>query len=262
MNGESGLMFEEHVSDLLPGYALGILDDAELLTVSEHLKDCPACQQQLAAYAETVGQLAMAATQAIPATGLKTKVLQKINLAAVNSQTMVVNSQSRMEKTITPPMSFLEILRNFFRHPAGMVFGLLTLVVILFLGVNYYLLRQQVNELQAQVPSGYMQVIRLEASDIAPEASGYVMVFKNQNYGSLAVTHAPLLSEDQQYQIWLIKDGVRTSGGVFSVNETGYGNLMVSADQPLGSFQSFGITIEPFGGSPQPTGEKILGIDL
>jgi anti-sigma-K factor RskA len=37
---------------------------------------------------------------------------------------------------------------------------------------------------------------------------------------------------------------------------------MVSADQPLGSFQSFGITIEPFGGSPQPTGEKILGIDL
>lgn len=248
-------MSEEHVFDLLPGYALGILDDVELLTVSEHLKDCPTCQQQQAMYAETVGQLAMAATQAIPATGLKTKVLQKINLAAVNSQT-------RAENTTPPSMSFLEILRNFFRHPAGVVFGLLTLVAILFLGVNFFLLRQQVNKLQAQVPSGYMQVIRLEASDIAPETSGYVMVFKNQNYGSLAVTHAPLLSEDQQYQIWLIKDGVRTSGGVFSVNETGYGNLMVTADQPLGSFQSFGITIEPTGGSPQPTGEKILGIDL
>jgi anti-sigma-K factor RskA len=255
MNGEPELMSEEHVFDLLPGYALGILDDAELLMVFEHLKDCLACQQQHAIYAETVGQLAMGETQAIPATGLKTKVLQKINLAAVNSQ-------SRTKNTTSPSMSFLEILRNFFRHPAGVVFGLLTLIAILFLGVNYYLLRQQVNELQAQIPSGYMQVIRLEGSDIAPETSGYVMVFKNQNYGSLAVTHAPLLSEDQQYQIWLIKDGVRTSGGVFSVNETGYGNLMVSADQPLGSFQSFGITIEPFGGSPQPTGEKILGIDL
>jgi anti-sigma-K factor RskA len=88
------------------------------------------------------------------------------------------------------------------------------------------------------------------------------MVFRDQNYGSLAVTHAPLLTEDQQYQIWLIQDGVRTSGGVFSVNEDGYGNLMVSAEQPLDSFQSFGVTIEPLGGSPQPTGEKILGGEL
>jgi anti-sigma-K factor RskA len=138
----------------------------------------------------------------------------------------------------------------------------LTLLVILLLGVNNILLRQQVKELQAQVPSGYMQIVRLESTDLAPETSGYVMVFRDQNYGSLAVTHAPLLTEDQQYQIWLIQDGVRTSGGVFSVNEDGYGNLMVSAEQPLDSFQSFGVTIEPLGGSPQPTGEKILGGEL
>lgn len=248
-------MVEEHVFDLLPGYALGILDDAELLTVSEHLRDSTVCEQKQAAYAETVGQLAMAETQEIPDPGLKTKVLQKVKRAAVNSQ-------NRIDNIPSPQMGFLDLLHNFFKHPAGVVFGLLTLVVILFLGVNYYLLRQQVNELQAQAPSGYMQVIRLEGSDIAPETSGYVMVFKNQNYGSLAVTHAPLLEADQQYQIWLIKDGIRTSGGVFSVNETGYGNLLVSADQPLDSFQSFGITIEPLGGSPQPTGDKVLGGEL
>ena len=255
MNGETELMAEKHVFDLLPGYSLGILDDAELLTVSEHLRICTTCQQKQAAYAETVGQLAMAKFQETPAPGLKTKVLQKVNQAAENSQ-------FRMDDTTTPQMGFWDLLHNFFRHPAGLVFGLLTLVVILFLGVNYYLLRQQVNELQAKLPSGYMQVIRLEGSDIAPETSGYVMVFKNQYYGSLAVTHAPLLEADQQYQIWLIKDGIRTSGGVFSVNETGYGNLLVSADQPLDSFQSFGITIEPLGGSPQPTGDKVLGGEL
>jgi anti-sigma-K factor RskA len=255
INREPGFITEEHNFDLLPGYALRILDNAEMLTVSEHLRDCATCQQKLAMYAETVGQLAMSMTQALPATGLKTKVLQKVNQAAVKSQ-------SSRENTTTQQMGFWEILRSFFKHPAGAVFGLLTLVAILFLGANYFLLRQQVNELQAQAPSGYMQVIRLVGSDTAPETSGYVMVFKNQNYGSLAVTHAPLLEADQQYQIWLIKDGIRTSGGVFSVNETGYGNLMVSADQPLDSFQSFGITIEPMGGSLQPTGEKVLGGEL
>ncbi len=30
-------MFEEHVTDLLPGYALGCLDEADLLKVARHL---------------------------------------------------------------------------------------------------------------------------------------------------------------------------------------------------------------------------------
>ena len=104
-----------------------------------------------------------------------------------------------------------------------------------------------------------MQVIRLEGMGSAAEANGYVMVFREQKHGSLAVTHAPVLGADEQYQIWLIEDGVRISGGVFDVNADGYGNLMVSAEMPLGEFDAFGITIEPRGGSVEPTGEKVMG---
>lgn len=248
-------MSEEHVFELLAGYALGILDEEELSLVTEHVKRCEVCQSEVAAYAETAGQLARNAAQTIPAPELKAKVLQKVNQAAGYRETRLLHP--------TPEkISLREVLHNLFRQPAGLVFGVLTLLVILMLGVNSILLRQQVNELQAQVPSGYMQIVRLEGTSLAPETSGYVMVFRDQNYGSLAITHAPLLTEDQQYQIWLIQNDVRTSGGVFSVNEDGYGNLMVSAEQPLDSFQSFGVTIEPLGGSPQPTGEKVLGGDL
>jgi anti-sigma-K factor RskA len=255
MDGETGLMSEEHVFELLAGYALGILDEEELSLVTEHLQGCDVCQREVAAYAETAGQLTRITAQSIPAPELKAKVLQKVNQAAGSHQSKIPNP--------TPEkIGFREVLGNLFRRPVGLAFGVLTLLVILLLGVNNILLRQQVKELQAQVPSGYMQIVRLESTDLAPETSGYVMVFRDQNYGSLAVTHAPLLTEDQQYQIWLIQDGVRTSGGVFSVNEDGYGNLMVSAEQPLDSFQSFGVTIEPLGGSPQPTAEKILGGEL
>jgi len=36
----------------------------------------------------------------------------------------------------------------------------------------------------------------------------------------------------------------------------------VQANQPLDTYQSFGITIEPNGGSPAPTGKKVLGGNL
>ena len=255
MDGETGLMSEEHVFELLAGYALGILDEEELSQVTEHLQSCDVCRREYVAYTETARQLARIAAQPIPAPELKAKVLQKVNQASGYHQSKIPNPAPGK-------ISFRDVLGNLFRRPVGLAFGVLTLLVILLLGVNNILLRQQVEELQAQVPSGYMQIVRLEGTDLTPETSGYVMVFRDQNYGSLAVTHAPLLTEDQQYQIWLIQDGVRTSGGVFSVNEDGYGNLMVSAKQPLDSFQSFGVTIEPLGGSPQPTGEKILGGEL
>ena len=54
-------------------------------------------------------------------------------------------------------------------------------------------------------------------------------------------------------------DGLRTSGGVFSVSEEGYGYLEVSSEKPLFDYSEFGITTEPLGGSQEPTGEKVLG---
>jgi anti-sigma-K factor RskA len=86
-----------------------------------------------------------------------------------------------------------------------------------------------------------------------------MIVFKNNHYGSLTVENAPVLDATQQYQVWLIKNGERTNGGVFSVNDSGYGVLQVYSKQPLEIYDSFGITIEPAGGSPAPTGERILG---
>ncbi len=74
------------------------------------------------------------------------------------------------------------------------------------------------------------------------------------------VDHLPVLDPDElQYQLWLIQDGQRTSGAVFSVNKYGYGSVWVSSPEPLSSYSDFGISIEPAGGSPGPTGDKVLG---
>jgi anti-sigma-K factor RskA len=49
---------------------------------------------------------------------------------------------------------------------------------------------------------------------------------------------------------------------VFSVSKEGYGALTVAAEQPLNIYSALGITVEPRGGSPGPTGEKVMGGSL
>ena len=60
---------------------------------------------------------------------------------------------------------------------------------------------------------------------------------------------APVPPPGYQYQAWLILDGKRVSGGVFSVNTDGYGVLQITSDRPLDQYDSLGVTLEPAGGT-------------
>jgi anti-sigma-K factor RskA len=97
---------------------------------------------------------------------------------------------------------------------------------------------------------------------MAPEATGLLVISVDGEHGTLVVDGLASLEPSWQYQLWLIQDGQRTSGGVFSVSHEGYGSLWISSPQPLSSYSAFGVTIEPEGGSPGPTGDKVLGNTL
>jgi len=98
----------------------------------------------------------------------------------------------------------------------------------------------------------------LTGTEAAPGATGTIVISMAGESGTLVVDGLPSLDEAHQYQLWLIRDGQRTSGGVFSVNPEGYGSLWISFPANLTSYDAFGITIEPAGGSPGPTGDKVM----
>lgn len=252
-------MADAHVFDDLPGFALGILEAEDSARVATHLAVCAVCRKELESFTATSSQLAMAVGDAYePAPFLKKAVAERVRVAHEQK----VRSQADGTGEVGfPKMGLIEAMRSLLRTPAGLLAGALVAVALIFLGVLNLRLMERVKALEEQATGGYMQVVRLEGMGSAAEANGYVMVFREQRHGSLAVTHAPVLGADEQYQIWLVEDGVRVSGGVFDVNADGYGNLMVSADMPLGEYDSFGITVEPRGGSVQPTGEKVMGSD-
>ncbi len=76
--------------------------------------------------------------------------------------------------------------------------------------------------------------------------------------GALVVDRLPPLGESRQYQLWLIRDGQITSGAVFSTDEESYGGTRIEIGKSLLEYSAVDVTIEPVGGSLQPTGEPVL----
>ena len=122
---------------------------------------------------------------------------------------------------------------------------------------NIFLVNQ-VNRLSDMQKHGFGSV-SLSSTQFAPKASGLMIYTNDGRYGLMVVNGLGQLPDGKQYQLWLTKDNVRTSGGVFSVSKYGYFVMEVHSHTLLTSYDSFGITIEPTGGSPAPPGNKVLG---
>lgn len=233
-----------HVTDLLPAYALGSLDDEESTLVAQHLLGCLTCRLELANHETLVGQMALAVPDAAPPTGLKSRVIEQIQRPA-------------REPAAAPRRAWW---RSALRFPlATPTWAVASLVLVALLIASNLWWWQGTSRGQTLTTSGGMQVIAMVGTDAAPASTGTLVVDSDGEYGTLVVEGLLALDQDHQYQLWLIRDGQRTSGGVFSVSLEGYGALVVSSPEPLSSYPAFGVTIEPEGGSPGPTGDKVLG---
>jgi hypothetical protein len=66
---------------------------------------------------------------------------------------------------------------------------------------------------------------------------------------------------EEAYQVWLLRDGIRTSAGTFRVDEKGVGLLAMGIESDQLIYDSIGITLEPDEKGDQPRGNKAFGMD-
>ena len=236
---------DRHVAELIPAYVLSCLDSDETLDVTAHLAVCARCRAELGAYQKVMDELYLAVPQAAPPADLKGRLLREVE-----------KKQAPVPAGKSPPAWYR--LRSGQKSSAPAWGFVASLLVLVILGASNLWLSQRIKRLEASTP-GDFQVIRLTGTDKAPMAVGILVMNQEGDQGTLVVEDLPGLNETQQYQLWLIRDGQRVSGGVFSVSEDGYGSLVVHSDQSLDQYTAFGITIEPAGGSSGPTGDKVLG---
>ncbi len=247
-------MIDQHPFDLLAGYALGSLGEDDLLIVARHLPGCAICRAEVNAYFEVADQLALSVTPHTPPPGLKDRILQQVAAAPIVEAAPVVSTppaRPAVQRAQERPQERESFLRRLFSaRPLTLAVAVMAVLLVALAG----LLWQEMSP----ATGDNMRIVRMQGTEDAPSVQGYLMVFENEPYGTLVVEHAPPLDYEYQYQLWLIKDGKRTSGGVFSVYDDGYGVLQVQADYPLNEYQAFGVTVEPEGGSYEPTGKRIL----
>jgi anti-sigma-K factor RskA len=231
---------DNHVLDSLPSYALGCLEGTEALRVVEHLGRCPGCRRELHAVQAVADQLALAAPQSTPPRELKRRLMDRVR-----------GPRPAPAAPIRPPLVSRLL-------PA---WAALSLLLVLALGGASLVFWQRANRLEG--PTTGMRAVALLGTGVDPDASGYVVISADGQSGALVVDGLPQLDDArEQYQLWLVRDGQYTSGALFSVNERGYRGARIEAPDSLNLYSQVCISIEPTGGSPQPTGAQILEGDL
>ncbi|HEY3109985.1 MAG TPA: anti-sigma factor [Chloroflexota bacterium] len=256
----------EHVGELGDAYALGALDPDEAQELKQHLEGCPTCRGQVAADQALATALTLAPPQVEPPARLRASLLGA--------------ARGDGAASIRPAW-----WRRLFPAPTRLAFGAASLASLAFVVTLSWALTLQsqlarpgapISAGSGAVPAasapimdlggdGYLaraDMKRLVAADAAPEARGWIYVDPAADSALLVAYRLPPLAPDRAYQLWLVRDGQRVSGGVFKVDAEGYGWLKVRAPQTFAAYQRVGITVEPLAGSPGPTGARVLGGDL
>lgn len=232
---------DTHVTDQLPGLALGIVEPELERRLRRHLARCAACREELTALEEAVGSVALGVPAADPPAGLDERIMARVRQRAGGPAREGRPAAARQRA-------------GFFGRPA---FAAAAVVLVLVLAVgNVAQWRRATSRRNASAAPGFTTVI-LIGMNSGQGAYGTVVLDGHGDSGVLAMRDLPRLDAAHQYQLWLVRDGERRSGGVFSVDEEGYGALLLKVPADFRDFTSLGISIEPAGGSPGPTGARV-----
>jgi anti-sigma-K factor RskA len=240
-------MNHESLEGLIPGYALGATDPDESQAVERHLPGCAACRELLAQYRGLGEDLLYAVPAMAAPAGLTERMRRRLAL-------------SRREEKPEPWRARLRI------RSIALALGAIVLLLVIS---NLYWVRR-VSRLEQQASRQTASLAGLEGARAIPLradgsggwSQGVVYAPTDGQVALLCVYGMPALPADKTYQLWLIKDGKRDSGGLLRVTQDGFGLLVVRPEIPLSAYSGLGVTVEPAGGSPAPTSPRVLGASL
>lgn len=223
----------DHIQALIAAYAIGAVPDDEVPAIRSHILSCGACFAEVESYTEALSLLP-ACVDPVP---LPKGFIQRV-MQAARGESAVKESQPRAGRrwwrTLVPAVAAVATV------------SLLGMTVALVHSMD----RQR--EYRAAVTSliGDRDALSLEGpggaqAAVASTDEGLVLV-------TVDLGEAP---RDRDYQLWLMRDGVPTPAVTFDVGES---LVVVESPEDFPSYDGAAITVEPDGGSRQPTTEPVL----
>lgn len=228
-------------------YAINALSAEEAADFERHLEQCPACRDEVRELQDAAAR--MGASEAIVApAALRTRVL------------------AAADRAPQLPPKVVQLRRRGARGWLPKVVGAAAAVLLAVTGTVAVLNSQDPDPSPPvagpRVDSGTSEVAAVfEAPDAHTAAmrtmnGGRLVVATSAEFGQMAVRTSGLPRvEGRAYQMWAIRNGRATSVGV--VEDLRAGKVMPMP--PAGT--TVALTIEPAGGSKQPTQEPIITMD-
>lgn len=251
------------VEELRDLYVLGALTSQEADDVEEHVSDCPDCTARIARSWQGAQLLRQAVPERQPAASSR-RLLRE---ALENEPSTRVRPpdaggrpgfwQSWRPLQLAAVVAFLPLAASVWLSTQVLTLqrDLQSNRVAL---VNSWQTGQHAADVLGKAIERGGTLTSLAGTEMAPAASGRFYYMPDERDGVLVVNGLPRLDPGQVYQLWLVSDQGRASGGTFYLEDDGAGMLVVTSPMTLGSVQSLGITIEPRGGSPSPAGSRYM----
>ena len=242
-------MDDKSFEDLKDAYALGALPDDERATVEAYLALHPERQAEIDDMVSIAGLLALAPPEQEPPADLRRRLMQVVESEAVQPRAAESPSSSWF--------GWLEGLRNVALGAAAvLVVGLLSWNVLLQGDVQD--LRGQVEEARSANEAQQTREIALDGTWAEQGARAEVTALKDDR-AILVVEDMPSMPEDRTGQVWVIHDDKPLPSGLLDPS----GNMAATAiTTPLRGADAIAVTIEPAGGSEEPTSDPVLVQEL
>ena len=213
----------EHLDELIAAHALDALDADAAEAAEQHLAECPQCRKQLTEYQAVASGLALSVTQAAPPPDLRDRILAAVEPVVSAPAAAPAPRRSRRLRwpTIAVPALGLAV------------------VALLIWNVS---LRNDLNSLHSSLSTDRTATMA-GFGNVVAQPSGTVRLF--------ASPHS--LSSGKTYEAWVITPaGTALPAGIFSTASNGF-----TLTQPGHKGDVIAVTVEPAGGSSQPTTKPI-----
>lgn len=229
-------MADRELHDQLAAYALDALDDRQRSAFESHLGECHDCRAELAEFRQTAGILAYAADGPAPPDALRERILE----------------EARQER----PAQSVVVLRP--RRALRLTAIAAAAAVAAAIGLGAWaasLSNSLDSERSARATEARAAAILVNAdSTRVPMGERGELVRSPDGDAVMVVRNLAPAPEGQTYEAWVIDSGGPVKAGLFDG-----GQAIVLLEEPVAEGAMVAVTLEPEGGSEQPTGDILFG---
>lgn len=233
-------MNQDRFDELKEAYALNALSEEERREVEGYLTLHPELKSEMEELHALAQVLALSPAEKEPSPELRRNLMRTIE----------PESSSQTE---TEDSSFIQRFQEYFSF-GRLALGVATLALVVLLGWNV-MLQGEVRDLQAEVED--RQTYAMQGSGAASSTEARIIRL-DQQQSIIFANDMPSIPENRTFQIWIIENGTPRSAGTFAPGDT----VAAPITDSLGGDKTVAITIEPAGGSDQPTSEPVLQTNL